>query len=114
MQVAFDGYSGLDLVKQLKPDAVLVDIGLPGMDGFQVAKQIRAQPDHQRMLLVAVSGYGQGEHRTLSSDAGFDHHMVKPIDPTALTHLLASTRAGMPPRTLGENVVSLQARRMAD
>ncbi len=114
VQVAFDGHSGLDLVKQLKPDAVLVDIGLPGMDGFQVAKQIRAQPDHQRMLLVAVSGYGQGEHRTLSSDAGFDHHMVKPIDPTALTHLLASTRAGMPPRALGENVVSLQTRRMAD
>jgi CheY-like chemotaxis protein len=95
VQVAFDGRSGLDLVKQLKPDAVLVDIGLPGMDGFQVAKLIRAEPEHRRMLLVAVSGYGQGEHRSLSTDAGFDHHLVKPIDPAALTQLLASRRAGV-------------------
>jgi signal transduction histidine kinase/ActR/RegA family two-component response regulator len=96
VQVAFDGRSGLDLVKQLKPDAVLVDIGLPGMDGFQVAKLIRAEPEHRRMLLVAVSGYGQGEHRSLSNDAGFDHHLVKPIDPAALTQLLASRRIVTP------------------
>jgi signal transduction histidine kinase/DNA-binding response OmpR family regulator len=109
VQVAFDGRSGVDLVRQLKPDAVLVDIGLPGMDGFEVAKHIRAEPDQRRTLLVAVSGYGQGEHRTLSTDAGFDHHLVKPIDPSALTHLLASMRAGAPPRSR-ENVVAFPRR----
>jgi len=114
VQVAFDGRSGLDLVRAVKPDAVLVDIGLPGMDGFEVAKHIRAQPEHRRTLLVAVSGYGQGEHRSMSTDAGFDHHLVKPINPAALTHLLASTRPAIAPAVVVENPAALVARRTAD
>jgi CheY-like chemotaxis protein len=74
----------------LRPDAVLLDIGLPGVDGYQVAERIRAEPESQRTLIVAVSGYGQDEHRRRSQRAGFDHHVVKPIDPTVLTQLLAS------------------------
>ncbi len=114
VQVAFDGRSGLDLVRAVKPDAVLVDIGLPGMDGFEVAKHIRAQPEHRRTLLVAVSGYGQGEHRSMSNDAGFDHHLVKPINPAALTHLLASTRPSVSPAVAIENPLTLVARPIAD
>ena len=115
VDVAFDGRSGLDLIKQLRPDAVLVDIGLPGMDGFQVAKLIRAEPENRRTLLVAVSGYGQGEYRFLSTTAGFDHHLVKPIDPVALTALLASMRASAPPSPPpGENVVTFPTRRTAE
>jgi signal transduction histidine kinase/DNA-binding response OmpR family regulator len=114
VQVAFDGRSGIDLVRAVRPDAVLVDIGLPGMDGFEVAKHIRAQPEHRRTLLVAVSGYGQGEHRLMSNDAGFDHHLVKPINPAALTHLLASTRPTIAPAAAVDMPASFVARRTAD
>jgi len=77
---------------RLSPDVVLLDIGLPGMDGYQVAEQIRAHPEHKHTLLLAVSGYGQEEHLDRSKKAGFDHHMVKPIDPIALMELMRAQR----------------------
>jgi len=90
VQVAFDGAVALQSLDKLRPDAVLLDIGLPGMSGYEVAAQIRAHPDHAKTLLVAVSGYGQDDHRQQSKRAGFDYHMVKPIDPATMTDLLAS------------------------
>src|SRR5204863_2980669 len=84
VHLAHDGKSALESVTRLSPDVVLLDIGLPGMDGYQVAEQIRARPEHKGTLLLAVSGYGQEEHRDRSMKAGFDCHLVKPIDPIAL------------------------------
>lgn len=77
------------------PDVVFLDIGLPGMNGYEVARLIRQQPGGQGVLLVALTGWGQAEDRRRSQEAGFDQHMVKPVDPQALTGWLASqVRAG--------------------
>ena len=87
--VVHDGPSALDAVQISAPDVILLDIGLPGMDGYQVASAIRAQGLHAAKI-IAVSGYGQDDDRRKSKDAGFDHHLVKPIDPDRLHALLAS------------------------
>jgi CheY-like chemotaxis protein len=94
VHLAYDGEEAIRSARTLHPDAVLLDIGLPGVDGYQVAERIRAEPGNQGTLIVAVSGYGQEEYRRRSKRAGFDHHVVKPIDPTALTQLLASALPG--------------------
>ena len=88
--VAHDGLSALSLATSIKPDAILLDIGLPGMDGFEVARKLRDQPEFQQTLIIAISGYGQEEHTTRSRAAGFDSHLVKPIDLTALLQLLSA------------------------
>ncbi len=93
VHLAYDGHSALESVSRVAPAAVLLDIGLPGMSGFEVAQRIRAMPGHHDTLLVAVSGYGQEIHRRRAKEAGFDHHFVKPIDPTALTELLRLQQA---------------------
>ena len=90
VQVVHDGPSALDSVKKHRFEVVLMDIGLPGMNGYEVARKVRAQPDSGGPLLVAITGYAEDEARRLSREAGFDHHMVKPVDPDALLALLAS------------------------
>jgi CheY-like chemotaxis protein len=79
-----DGPSALQAAKAYRPDVVVLDIGLPGMSGYDVARQLREQPEFRRTPLVAVTGYGQEEDRRLSQEAGFDHHLTKPVDPDAL------------------------------
>ncbi|HEV8578426.1 MAG TPA: ATP-binding protein [Thermoanaerobaculia bacterium] len=92
VHVACNAQEALQLsASQQRPDAVLLDIGLPGMDGYELAKQLRGLPDWQRVLLVAVTGYGQGEDRRRSREAGFAHHLVKPVEPAKLHSLLASS-----------------------
>jgi CheY-like chemotaxis protein len=111
VRVAYDGPQALDAVREARPDVILLDIGLPGMDGFQVAQRVRADPQNSAIVIVAVSGYGQDEHRARSSEAGCDHHLVKPIEPSVVSELLASlhsSRHGASP----ENIVRL--RRNAD
>jgi signal transduction histidine kinase/DNA-binding response OmpR family regulator len=112
--VAYDGAAGIEAVERLHPDAVLLDIGLPGLDGYQVAERMRRHPAHRRTLVVAVSGYGQEEDRARSMAAGFDYHVVKPIDPVVITGLLASLREGQVPGALPENVVHFPTRRAAE
>jgi DNA-binding response OmpR family regulator len=73
-----------------RPDVVLLDIGLPKLNGYDACRRIREQPWGKNMMLVALTGWGQDEDRRLSKDAGFDHHMVKPLDLTALHALLES------------------------
>ena len=80
-------------VDTVTPHAVLLDIGLPGMDGYQVAARMRERPELARTLIVAVSGYGQDEHQARSRMAGVDHHLVKPIDLDAVMTLLADAGA---------------------
>jgi CheY-like chemotaxis protein len=87
--VAHDGTEGLDLVRRHGPDVVLLDIGLPGIDGYEVASRIRgeAAPDRE-ILLVALTGYGQEKDVERALAGGFDHHLLKPIDPATLRELL--------------------------
>jgi signal transduction histidine kinase/DNA-binding response OmpR family regulator len=92
VHVAYDGKAALESVQRLRPDAVLLDIGLPSIDGYLVAEHIRAQPGNSRTMIVAVSGYGQEQDRLRSKSVGFDYHVVKPIDPTVLAGLVGSWR----------------------
>ncbi len=85
---AEDGYSGLDLLDREHLDVAIIDIGLPGLDGYQVARRIRAHPNGRAMVLLALTGYGSlGDHEH-SVEAGFDHHLVKPVDVEELERLL--------------------------
>jgi CheY-like chemotaxis protein len=90
---AADGPTGIELALRLQPDVVLIDIGLPGLDGYDVARRIRSAPQGHRMVLAAVTGYGQPEDRRRAEEAGFDAHLVKPVDPDQLTELLATRRS---------------------
>jgi signal transduction histidine kinase/DNA-binding response OmpR family regulator len=93
VHVALDGMAALAAVDKVTPHAVLLDIGLPGMDGYQVAARLRERPELAGTLIVAVSGYGQDEHQVRSRMAGVDHHLVKPIDLDAVMTLLATRAA---------------------
>ncbi len=92
VQVAHDGTVALDAVRRFRPEAVLMDIGLPGMDGYEVALRLKQQPELRAsiMLLAAVTGYAEDDARRRSREVGFDHHLVKPVDPEVVLALLAS------------------------
>jgi PAS domain S-box-containing protein len=94
VRTAFDGPGALAVAAEFRPEAVLLDIGLPGMDGYEVAKQMRGLPGLQKALMIAVTGYGQADDRARSKAAGFDHHLVKPVDPEILSALLAALKTG--------------------
>ncbi len=85
-----DGVEALQVARDFLPDVAVIDIGLPGQDGCEVAQQMRQDPRLKHTLLVAHSGYGHAQHRDASRAAGFDHHLVKPIDPYELHALLAT------------------------
>jgi signal transduction histidine kinase/CheY-like chemotaxis protein len=85
---AEDGAQGVDQARAHRPDLALVDLGLPVMDGYEVARSLRAKPDTRSIYLVALTGYGQPEDRRRALDAGFDEHLVKPLDLTRLNELL--------------------------
>jgi CheY-like chemotaxis protein len=89
VHTASDGRGALDAAERLQPDVVLLDIGLPDINGYEVARLLRAQPALRDILLVAVTGYGQAADRRRSAAAGFDHHLVKPINFNELSPLLA-------------------------
>jgi CheY-like chemotaxis protein len=86
---AADGVSGVAAAERVRPDVAIVDIGLPQKDGYEVARTIRANA-HHRVMLVALTGYGQPEDERRAREAGFDAHLVKPADFGALRALLAS------------------------
>jgi CheY-like chemotaxis protein/two-component sensor histidine kinase len=86
---AYDGPKALEEAKNFRPDIVMLDIGLPGMSGYDVARKMRLLPEMQKALLVAQTGWGQEEDRRRSAEAGFDAHLVKPVDQAALQKLLA-------------------------
>lgn len=90
-------YSGLDVIRivtEFHPQVIMLDIGLPGLNGYEVAKQIRAQPDGKSVLLIALTGYGQDSDRRTSMEAGFDHHLVKPAKFEQLLQILATVKVG--------------------
>ncbi|MEJ0003177.1 MAG: response regulator [Pararobbsia sp.] len=79
VRVAHDGFAALETVAGFAPEVVILDIGLPGMDGFQIARALRAREETAGALLIALTGYGQASDRQHSHEAGFDHHFVKPV-----------------------------------
>ena len=86
--LAHDGPAALDLAEQEAPDVILLDIGLPRMDGYQIARALRAKRPCKRPVLIAVTGYGAPQDRQQSYEAGMDLHLVKPVDPGELLHIL--------------------------
>jgi len=86
--IAHDGRTALRLAAEHQPDLVFLDIGLPDMDGFEVARRLKGEPRLAGVRLVALTGFGQEEDRRQSLAAGFDHHMVKPVDMKALREVL--------------------------
>ena len=92
VRVAHDGLAGLAAAREMNPDVVLLDIGLPKLDGLEVARSLRARADGPRPLLVAITGFGQAEDRARTAAAGFDHHLTKPVDPKALQKLMQTAR----------------------
>jgi CheY-like chemotaxis protein len=90
-RTAADGPQALAQLKYYKPDMVVLDIGLPGMDGYTIARQMRAQPDLESTTLVALTGYDREEDRRKSLEAGFNHYLVKPVELKDLVALLHGT-----------------------
>jgi PAS domain S-box-containing protein len=88
VRAAFSGREALEVVKNYVPDVALLDLGMPGMDGFELSGRLRQQPGCERVMLVALTGWGQVEDRRRTAAAGFDHHLVKPPDSRTLERLL--------------------------
>jgi CheY-like chemotaxis protein len=84
------GPAALAAIPDYRPNALLMDIGMPGMSGYDVARRIREQPEFNGIKLVALTGWGQEEDRRLSRDAGFDYHLTKPVDSRILKDLISS------------------------
>jgi CheY-like chemotaxis protein len=96
--VAKDGPSAIELAKSYLPDVILMDIGIPGMDGYTVCKLMRQEPILTNTVIIAQTGWGEEKHRRMSKEAGFDHHFVKPVDLDLLRNTIqtASHKAVQP------------------
>ncbi|HEV2845251.1 MAG TPA: response regulator, partial [Thermoanaerobaculia bacterium] len=92
VHIAHDGASALRTAQEVRPDVLLLDIGLPGMDGYEVARRLRATPGFEETRLIALTGYGQEADRQRASQAGFDHHLVKPVALERLREILSPPR----------------------
>jgi CheY-like chemotaxis protein len=89
VRVAYDGLAGVRAAREWPPDAVLCDIGLPGLDGYGVAAALRGHPATAQARLIAVTAYGSDDARRRCREVGFERHFVKPVDPSVLLDLLA-------------------------
>lgn len=93
VRTANDGEAGITEAEAFRPELVLMDLGMPRMNGYEACRRIRAQPWGKDMLLVALTGWGQEDDRRKTAEAGFDHHFVKPVETAALRKLLGEQRA---------------------
>ncbi len=109
VRTAHDGPSALEAALDFRPNVVLLDIGLPRMNGFEVARKIRQQLVLKDVVLVAMTGYGQESDRRRSMDAGFDHHLVKPVDFHNLQQMLASVAENVRSLSTSSNSLSPRA-----
>ena len=94
VEIAYDGPSALQMVQSFKPDLVFLDIGLPGMNGYEVARRIRDELRMSHVKLIALSGYGTENDQLRSKESGFDRHLVKPVDPRTLPGIIAAALPG--------------------
>jgi CheY-like chemotaxis protein len=90
VHVASDGLSALDLAQRVRPEVALLDIGLPVMDGYELARRLQEIADLEGLRLVAITGYGQHSDRAKSAQAGFEAHLVKPIEPSEVEALISN------------------------
>ena len=88
VEYAINGYVGIDIARHFLPDVVLLDLGLPGLDGFEVCRKIRSHPGLEHIRIIAITGYAQDEYRKRSRDAGCDMHLIKPVPARVLEELL--------------------------
>jgi CheY-like chemotaxis protein len=88
VQTAYNGHAGLERAHSFRPDCLVLDIGMPGLDGCSLARRVREQPDLGRAKLVALTAYSSEDHRRRIGEAGFDHYVVKPADPSVMEELL--------------------------
>jgi CheY-like chemotaxis protein len=88
--IAYDGPTALALAINFQPKLVLLDIGIPGLTGYEVARRLKETPETKKATLVAITGWGQPEDQQRSREAGFDYHLLKPVKPETLQQLLAS------------------------
>ena len=93
-RVAYNGMEALEVAQSFDPEIVLLDIGLPGLNGYEVARRLRQRPGGDRLLLVALTGWGQDDDRERTRTAGFDEHLVKPVDPACLVRVLGRAGGG--------------------
>jgi len=98
IRIIHDGLAALDAALDFRPRVVLLDIGLPGLDGFEVAKRLRQHASLQNILLVAMTGYGQESDRQRSKEAGFDHHLVKPANFKQVLQILTTVSENLEPK----------------
>jgi CheY-like chemotaxis protein len=105
VRVALEGLEGINAANEFRPDVVLLDIGMPNLDGHEVCRRIRARDWGRDMVLVAQTGWGQEEDRRRTQAAGFDYHLVKPIDHASLTAVFAK---------IGERSGALQSQDVAN
>ena len=88
-QTAFDGLEAVAVAEAFRPDVILMDLGMPKLNGFEACRRIREQPWGRNVVIVAQTGWGLDDDKRKSQEAGFDFHMVKPVDPAALAKMLA-------------------------
>jgi CheY-like chemotaxis protein/two-component sensor histidine kinase len=93
VRTAYGGLQAVEEAKSFRPDVVLLDIGMPGLDGYQAARRIRDHEWGKGVVLIALTGWGQGDDERRANEAGFDHHLTKPLDPTRLREILAGLGA---------------------
>jgi len=103
VRIAYDGQQALDLAETFRPSLALVDIGMPRLNGYETARRLREKPYGADLTLIALTGWGQPDDRNRSLAAGFDHHVVKPIDPPLLERLLAAPAKKKGPACRGED-----------
>jgi signal transduction histidine kinase/ActR/RegA family two-component response regulator len=96
VQTAYDGVDALEVAERFRPDVILLDIGMPRLDGYATAFQLRQRPWARNVRLVALTGWGQEEDKRRAHDAGFDYHLVKPVDPELLARALAQKNPSSP------------------
>jgi CheY-like chemotaxis protein len=89
VEIARDGESAVEAARRFRPDVVFMDIGMPKLNGYEAARRIRNESWGERMVLVALTGWGQQHDRQRASEAGFDHHLIKPAQPADLQRVLA-------------------------
>lgn len=89
VRTAYDGLAAIELAEQFRPDIILLDIGMPKLNGYETARRIREQPWGEKIVLAALTGWGQEEDKRRARDAGFDHHFVKPVELAVLQKLLS-------------------------
>ncbi|MDV6332266.1 response regulator [Asticcacaulis sp. 201] len=87
-KLAANAKQAIDTYAEYKPDVFMIDIGLPGMNGYDLCRELKSRPDLKNAVFIAQTGWGESEHRRMTAEAGFDHHMVKPLYLEALETLL--------------------------